>query len=116
MGADAAPAAPAAPALAGAAAEAALAAWAAADAHGEWAPVEWLGAAAAPALVGALRMVPPADETEALRCARAPCSAPHQHRADILCDLYLHVMCNMPNAMRDRLQHCALECRDAECH
>jgi len=86
MGADAAPAAaaaPAVPALAGAAAEAALAAWAAADAHAEWAPVEWLGAAAAPALVGALRMVPPADETEALRCARAramlSASAPYRY-------------------------------------
>ena len=57
------------PQLSGEAAAAALAAWAAAEEHVEWAPMEWLAADAAPALVSAIRMVPPADETEALRCA-----------------------------------------------
>lgn len=57
------------PQLSGEAAAAALAAWAAAEEHAEWAPMEWLAAHAAPALVSAIRMVPPADETEALRCA-----------------------------------------------
>ena len=56
------------PQLSGEAAAAALAAWAAAEEHAEWAPMEWLAADAAPMLVSAIRMVPPADETEALRC------------------------------------------------
>ena len=59
------------PQLSGEAAAAALAAWAAAaEEHAEWAPMEWLAADAAPALVSAIRVVPPADETEALRYAR----------------------------------------------
>lgn len=64
------------PQLSGEAAAAALAAWAAAEEHAEWAPMEWLAAEAAPALVSAIRMVPPADETEALRCVAERCCAP----------------------------------------
>ena len=46
---------------------AAFGAWASAEQHSEWAVMEWVASQALPALIGALRMVGPHTETEALR-------------------------------------------------
>lgn len=46
---------------------AAFGAWASAEQHREWAVMEWVASEALPALIGAMRMVGPHTETEALR-------------------------------------------------
>ena len=46
---------------------AAFGAWASATQHSEWAVMEWVASEALPALIGAVRMVGPHTETEALR-------------------------------------------------
>ena len=46
---------------------AAFGAWASAEQHSEWRVMEWVASEALPALIGAVRMVGPHTETEALR-------------------------------------------------
>ena len=46
---------------------AAFGVWACAEQHSEWAVMEWVASEALPALIGAVRMVGPYTETEALR-------------------------------------------------